>query len=143
MVSTLPVRCPRCSSLRIEGLDTCPRCQWRYVPETVATPLGSEWVAPASAAPPGQQVGHAAAPVPVSLQSMDRRTMARWSLAALQLRCLGTLGGCAGMLVGAFVGLTVGGALTSNGFVAILGLFVGAIVGAGAGMLVALRLMAR
>jgi hypothetical protein len=47
------------------------------------------------------------------------------------------------MLVGAFVGLTVGGALTSNGFVAILGLFVGAIVGAGAGMLVALRLMAR
>lgn len=41
-------RCPRCSARRVEGSDTCARCQWRFAipaaaPRTapVATPAGS------------------------------------------------------------------------------------------------------
>lgn len=38
-----PERCPRCSARRVEGIDTCPRCQWRFViqPTTPARPAPS------------------------------------------------------------------------------------------------------
>jgi hypothetical protein len=82
-------------------------------------------------------------PVPVQIQPMDRRTMAGWSLAAFQIRCLGTVGGCAGMAIGAFVGFTAAGALTNNALMAIPGLVVGALIGVAAGAFVSLRMMAR
>jgi hypothetical protein len=74
---------------------------------------------------------------------MDRRTMAGWSLAAFQVRCLGTIGGCAGMAIGAFVGFVAAGALTDNAFMALPGLMIGAAIGVAAGIFVSLRMMAR
>ena len=137
-MSTLPTRCPRCSSLRIEGVDTCPRCQWRYVAEPAAP---SPWVAPNSAAPNPRQPGPES--VSVQLQAPDRRMLARLSLAAFQVRCLGATGGCLGMLIGAFAGSVIAAGLTHNAAVTFLGLLVGVIAGMLAGMFVALRLMAR
>ena len=138
-MSSLPTRCPRCASRRIEGVATCPRCQWRYVAETAAGP--SQWV---TLTPPASERSEAASqPVSVKLEAMDRRAIARWSLAAFQVRCLGATGGCVGIIVGTFVGLVVTGALTHNALLTIPGLFIGGLVGMWAGILVALRLMAR
>ena len=69
--------------------------------------------------------------------------MAGWSLAALQVRCLGTAGGCIGAAIGAFLGFSVVGAMTSNFLLAISGLPVGALIGMLVGLFVSLRLMAR
>jgi hypothetical protein len=132
-------RCPRCSARRIEGVDTCPRCQWRFAPDTSAPAPSSQWVAPNDkplVTPPRQ-------PVPVQLQPMDRRAIAGWSLAAFQVRCLGTVGGCAGMASGAVVGFVVAGALTNNAFLALPGLVIGAVIGVAVGIFVSLRMMAR
>jgi hypothetical protein len=74
---------------------------------------------------------------------MDRRGLARWSLAALQVRCLGTAGGCIGMVIGALVGIWLATAATHNALALIPGGFIGAFVGLWAGMFIALRMMSR
>jgi hypothetical protein len=82
-------------------------------------------------------------PVRVQIEAMDRRTMARFSLAAFQVRCLGTVGGCLGMLVGAFAGSVVAAGLTHNAFMTFPGVMIGALVGAAVGVFISLRVMAR
>lgn len=74
---------------------------------------------------------------------MDRRTMARFSLAAFQVRCLGTAGGCLGAVVGAFAGSIIAVDLSHNALMGFPGLMVGAFVGIFVGIFVALRMMAR
>jgi hypothetical protein len=69
--------------------------------------------------------------------------MARWSLAAFQFRCLGTAGGCAGLVIGGLIGLWLAAALTHSWIALIPGLFGGAMIGTFVGMWVALKLMAR
>ena len=69
--------------------------------------------------------------------------MARFSLAAFQVRCLGTVGGCLGMLVGAFAGSIVSAGLTHNAFMSFPGFVVGALVGTAVGIFVSLRAMAK
>lgn len=69
--------------------------------------------------------------------------MAGWSLAVLQVRCLGTMGGCLGMAVGAIAGLWLAGAITDSAFALIPGAVIGAFIGTIVGLFVALRMMAR
>ena len=71
----------------------------------------------------------------------DRQTMARVSRAALDVRCLGTLGALAGLLVGFIIGGYVGLAL--GGAMILITLPVGLVVGAYFGMRVALGWAAR
>ena len=82
-------------------------------------------------------------PVPVRLEPMGRRDVARWSLAALQVRCLGTLGGCVGIAIGAVVGVTVAGAMTHSALALVPGALIGGFIGLWAGMFIALRVMSR
>ena len=60
----------------------------------------------------------------------------------LQVRCLGTAGGCVGILVGAFLGLIVG-AGSGNFLVAIMAIALGAFFGGWAGMYLSLHLMSK
>lgn len=146
----LPVRCPRCSARRIEGVDTCPRCQWRFASEAPTPPPAQRPSAPSATSwraqdpsPADKLAPGSSQPVRVQIEAMDRRTVARFSLAAFQVRCLGTLGGCLGMLIGAFAGSVVAAGLTHNAFMSFPGFIVGAMVGMVVGILVSLRLMAR
>ena len=82
-------------------------------------------------------------PTQVQLQPMDRRAMAKWSLAAMQVRCLGTMGGCAGMFIGAVIGLWLAAAATHNAFATVPGLLLGAFIGLWVGIFVALKVAAR
>jgi hypothetical protein len=153
----LPTRCPRCAARRVEGLDTCPKCQWRYTIGPTPTPASpwagptvaprldepkpaDYWVRPKGAAQPPPT---ASTPTLVQLQPMDRRAMARWSYAALQVRCLGAMGGCLGVVVGAFVGTWVSAAATQNAFAVVPGLMFGAFIGMWVGIFMALRIVAR
>ena len=71
----------------------------------------------------------------------DRQTIARVSRAALDVRCLGTLGGLVGMVLGFFVGGYVGLAL--GGAMLVITLPVGLLLGAYLGMRAALGWAAR
>lgn len=77
------------------------------------------------------------------MEAMDRRTIARFSLAAFQVRCLGTVGGCLGMVVGAFLGSVVAADLGHSALLLVPGLRFGAMIGAAVGIFVSLQLLAR
>lgn len=69
--------------------------------------------------------------------------MARWSSAAMEMRCLGTASGCLGAVVGAIVGSMLLGILTQNALFALPGLMFGGLAGMWMGVYVGLRLTGR
>ena len=123
-----PERCPRCAARRIEGVDTCPRCQWRFT-ETATPPPG-----PTPSRPE---------PIRVQNEAMDRRALARMSANAMQVRCLGTAGGCLGSILGAILGFYISTIVTQNALIGVVGALVGFAGGAWLGFFLALRLLAR
>jgi hypothetical protein len=122
--------CPRCGTRREIGRNVCAQCGLNLTTVKVGAPAGDDyWV---RRDPPESR--------DVRLVS-DRQTMARVSRAALDVRCLGTLGALAGLLVGFIIGGYVGLAL--GGAMILITLPVGLVVGAYFGMRVALGWAAR
>lgn len=140
------LRCPRCSARRIEGEATCAQCGWRFEHVTKSANRAPPPRDPTtSSSPPAirGQVVTPWAPPPQSvwIEPYDRRTVAKASLAAFQVRCLGTIGGMIGFVVGVlFVPLLLV-ALTHNAFVGLLGVPIGAVIGIALGIGLTLKIL--
>jgi hypothetical protein len=80
--------------------------------------------------------------VPIRIEPLDRKMVARTSLALFQVRCLGTIGGIVGFLLGVLLVPAVLSLLTHNAVLALIGVPVGAIIGITLGIGLTLKILA-
>lgn len=78
----------------------------------------------------------------VRIEPWDTKTIARASASVMQVRCLGTAGGCLGLVLGGFIGLVLGSA-TGSFVMAIIGVPLGAFAGAWLAIFLTFKLIAR
>jgi hypothetical protein len=127
----LPVRCPRCAARRIEGVATCPRCQWRFEPEPaspasatrpVYNAAAAKWIAPDPPTPPVQPVSNDRRPG--GMHAFLRLLLTIWTIAYPVVACspllIGAAAGGSGAAEGGFVSLVVGGFLFAPWIVGVI-----------------------
>jgi hypothetical protein len=126
--------CPRCGVARSDAFRWCRKCGFDFQnpPKPDATSSAPPSVQP-NAAPPSTRIDVR----PVG----DRQAMAQWSRDAWDVRCLATLGGLIGIVLGFFVFISLGAMLHAGLFSIILG-FIGVPVGFFLGVRIVLSMMA-